>query len=260
MSLKNKIILITGGSSGIGLAAAKQLHQLGATIILQARSLDKLKSAAFSIHKQGERVHYYCTDLIDSSEVISDANKIIQEVGLPDIVINSAGSGEWLSFQEANMDHFKQTINSPYLATTYTCKAFYDKMQSRGNGDFIIINSAGCFFAFPGATGYLPARWALLGFSKALQADLRSTNFNVSMIALGKVDSPYFKNNPVSEERIPKVSEMIMSSLTVEEAGKIIVRTVLKPKNTVIKPRMMQASVFLNKFFPSVFSSLMRMK
>ena len=87
-------------------------------------------------------------------------------------------------------------MDSPYVATALTCKVFFDLMQQRGHGHFIIINSAACYFSFPGATGYTPGRWAMLGFSRALQADLYDTDFQFSMIAFGKVASPYFDNNP----------------------------------------------------------------
>ena len=134
-------------------------------------------------------ISYYSTDLTTQESVASSAKTIIDKEGLPDVVINSAGAGEWLSFKEASLSHFKETMDSPYVATALTCKVFYDAMQERGTGHFIIINSAACFFSFPGATGYTPARWAMLGFSKSLQTDFYKTQFKVSMVALGKVDS-----------------------------------------------------------------------
>lgn len=256
--MEDKLILITGGSSGIGKATAAQLHKKGARIILQARGIDKLKSAATEISKNGDRITYYSTDLTNQEAVENSAKEIVEKEGLPDVIINSAGAGEWLSFKEANTAHFEETMNSPYLITALTCKVFYDKMQKRGTGHFIIVNSAGCYFSFPGATGYLPARWAMLGFAKSLQADLLSSNFNVSMVALGKVASPYFQNNPVSEERIPRISNILIPTMTEKQAGSVILKSVLTKRSTAIRPRLLLFFVFLNRLFPRFFSFLMR--
>jgi short-subunit dehydrogenase len=258
MNLTDKLILITGGSSGIGKAAAIELAKKGAEIIIQAQNLDKLKSAAEEIASSGEKVHFYSTDLSKADSVEQSAKQIMSEIGVPDIIINSAGSGEWLSLKEASLSHYTSTIDSPYLATAFTCKAFYDKMLERGSGHLIIVNSAACYFAFPGATGYLAARWAILGFAKSLQADLYDTNIKVSMIALGKVDSPYFTNNPISEERIPKIVGILTKTMTTEYSGKVIADVVKSKKATVIKPVMMALSVWLNRFFPGMFGWLMR--
>ena len=256
--INNKLILITGGSSGIGKAAAKELHRQGATIILQARNHKKLVNAAEEISPSGDRITCYSTNLTDEKAVALSAKRIIKNEGLPDVVINSAGAGEWLSFKEASLSHYKDTMGSPYLATALTCKVFFDKMQERGTGHFIIINSAAAYFSFPGATGYTPARWAMLGFVKSLQADLYDTNFKVSMIALGKVDSPYFQNNPISEERIPKIANWLVPTMTEEAAGKVIAKNVRTKKATVIKPFNMALFVFLNRLFPGIFRWLMR--
>ncbi len=254
----NKIILVTGGSSGIGKSAAIELHKRGAKIILQARDIDKLKSAAMEIDSSGERISYYPTDLSDQDSVESTAQKIIENEGLPDVVINSAGSGEWLSFKEADLSHYKKTMDSPYIATAFTCKAFFDRMQERGYGHFIIVNSAAAYFSFPGATGYTPARWAMLGFSRSLQADLYNTDFKVSMISLGKVSSPYFENNPISEDRIPKISDWLTPTMSEKSAGRIIARTIKTRRATVIKPFTMSLFVFLNRLFPGILRWLMR--
>jgi NADP-dependent 3-hydroxy acid dehydrogenase YdfG len=258
MTLANKLILITGGSSGIGKATAIQLAQQGAEIIIQARSIDKLKSAAAEIEAAGGKVHIYSTDLTDGKAVEQAATKIVEEVGLPDIVINSAGAGDWLSMKEATIQHYEETMASPYLATAFTCKAFYDLMQSRGSGHFIIVNSAACFFSFPKATGYGPARWAMMGLARALQADLHGTKFKVSMIALGKVNSPYFTNNPVSEDRIPRIAEILVPSMTEAASGKAIARLVKRPRNLVVRPFLMGVFAMSNRLVPGVFRWLMR--
>ncbi|MFT5878921.1 MAG: short-subunit dehydrogenase [Dokdonia sp.] len=258
--MKDKIVLVTGGSSGIGKAVAKDLCQKGAVVIIQARTQEKLQKAAQEIDPTGKRVHYYATNLTDQFSVIESANQIIKEVGLPDIIVNSAGAGEWLTFKESTVSHFKDTMNSPYLATALTCKVFFDKMKARDSGQFIIVNSAGCYFSFPGATGYLPARWAMLGFAKSLQADLRETNFVVSMVALGKVSSPYFKNNPISETRIPQMSNILIPTMSSEQAASVVVNTIYSKKEIVIKPFMMAVSVFFNRLFPSFFEYLMGVK
>ncbi len=258
MNYKNKLILITGGSSGIGKAAAMELGRKGATIILQARDINKLKSTANEIINAGGKAYYFSTDLTDIDDVEKTAYLIISEIGIPDIVINSAGSGEWLSFSEASAKHYSSTMDSPYLVTAYTCKVFYEKMKERGNGHFIIINSVASYFSFPGATGYTAARWALLGLTKSLQADLHNTDFNVSLITLGKVDSPYFSNNPISEDRIPKISNWLVPTMTMEASGILIAKTVKSKKETQIRPIILSILVILNRFFPRLFNWLMR--
>ena len=91
--MKNELILITGGSSGIGKAAAFELLKTGATLILQARNIQKLESAARELDPSGNRVYVYSTNLMIQNEVERAAETIIENHGIPDIVINSAGSG-----------------------------------------------------------------------------------------------------------------------------------------------------------------------
>ena len=256
--VKDKLILITGGSSGIGKATAKTLVAQGAVVIIQARNKEKLVEAAKEIDPSGNSVHWYSTDLSDLKSVVSNANEIVKKHGVPDVIINSAGSGEWLSLEESDAQHYLETIQSPYLATALTCKVFFDKMKVRGTGHFIIVNSVACYVPVPGAVGYSATRSALYGLTRALQSDLHNSSFNVSMIALGKVDSPYFTNNPVSEERIPKAVGWLVPTMTEEAAGQAVAKLVHTQKQTVIRPTMMNILVFLIRFVPGIFKWLMR--
>ena len=256
--MTQRLILITGGSSGIGKATAAALYAQGASVLLQERNLDKLQAAAHDIDPTGKRIHYYSTDLTAPRDVKASAKAIVKKHGLPDCIINCAGEGEWLSVLESSPDHYAQTIASPYLATALTCKVFYDMMKERGSGHFIIVNSAAAYFSFPGATGYIPSRWALLGFFKALQADLHNTDFTVSSVVFGKVDTPYFSNNPISESRIPKIADWLIPTLTAQQAGQRIAKTVNNPKSEVLAPLMLRVMVFLNRLFPRIFQYLLR--
>jgi short-subunit dehydrogenase len=186
------------------------------------------------------------------------ASQMIKEVGVPDVIVNCAGSGEWLSLGEASLEHYAMTMGSPYLATAYTCKTFYGKMLERGSGQFVMVNSPACFFSFPGATGYTAARWALYGLVKSLQADLFHTNIKVSMVVFGKVDSPYFKNNPISEERIPKIASLLIPTVTTAYSGRLIANTIKSEKALVVRPLMLDICVRVNRIFPRLFRWVFR--
>ncbi|WNJ20108.1 SDR family NAD(P)-dependent oxidoreductase [Pontibacter sp. G13] len=258
MSTTPSLILITGGSSGIGKAAAIEFGRLGAEIIIQARNPQKLADAADEIRQTGAKVHTYSTDLTDPDEAHAAAKQIMAEVGVPDLIINSAGAGEWLSLSEANPQHYRDTMASPYLATAHTCHAFFEAMRKRGSGQMIIVNSAACYFNFPGATGYIPARWAMLGLAKALQADTYGMPVDISIAIFGKVSSPYFANNPISEQRIPKIVSALVKTMSEEDCGKVLVKMSKSRRKTVVKPPMMALFAYVNRFFPNLFNWLLR--
>lgn len=223
-----------------------------------ARDITKLEDVKTSIISKGGDAHFYSVDLSNADKVKELAQNVIQDHGLPDVIVNSAGAGRWLSLDETSMEEFKGMIESPLLATSYVCKAFLAPFKKRNSGHFITINSVGCYMSWPGSTAYLSARWGLRGFMDALYEDLFRSNVKSSMIAAGKVDSPYFSTNTGSADRIPKIGLMLTKTLSVDDVALCISKTIKSPKKEVIIPRMMSILVFLNKFFPTFFSYLLR--
>lgn len=258
MDLKNKIVLITGASSGIGEAFANLIASEGAKLILQARSTDKLDALVKEINEKGGEAFSFPTDLTDAKAVQDQAKKVKNEIGVPDVIINSAGAGNWLSIFDTSEKDFGDMMASPYFATAYTIKAFLNDMVKRNTGHIITINSVASYMVFRGALGYLATRWALRAFQDGLYEELRSTNVLTTSIVAGKVDSPYFTTNPISAQRLPKIGEMIMKTLTVEQVAKVIQGSLGKKKKTIIIPWQMVMSIKLNQYFPRIFMMLMR--
>lgn len=258
MDLKDKIVLITGASSGIGETFAKLVAKKGAKVILQARSADKLSALADNISKDGGVAFAYPTDVSNADAVLEQAQKIMKEVGVPDIILNAAGAGNWLSVFDTTEKEFKEMMDAPFFATIYTIKAFLNEMVKRNSGHIITINSPACYFVFPGALGYSSARSATRAFLEGLTEELRSTKIAVTSIVAGKVDSPYFDNNPVSAERIPGIATSLMSTLSVDQVARVVLKSLKSRKKTIIIPRQMALSVFFNRYFPGMFRVLNR--
>lgn len=258
MKLNGKKILITGASSGIGASTALLAAQQGGELILQARNRDKLQEVADRIANAGGKSHVYPVDAADNQAVEASAAKIKSEVGVPDVIVNCAGAGRWLFVDETSGEEARAMMDAPYFAAFFTTRAFVKEMIARGSGHIININSAACFFAFPGATGYISTRWALRGFNDSLREDLIGTGVKVSMIAPGKVSTPYFSTNEGAEDRIPGIVDMFYPTLTPEQVAKTIVKNMRTQKKTVVPPLLMSATVALNPFMPGIIRWLMR--
>lgn len=119
------------------------------------------------------------------------------------------------------------------------------------------VTSIGGFLAWPGATAYTAARWAMRGFSEALAADLAPTGLAVTLAVFAKVDSPYYTNHPGSDERIPRAQSMIRV-LTPREAGRAVVAGIRKARALVAAPFMLRLVLIQACWFPGFTRGLMR--
>lgn len=129
-------------------------------------------------------------------------------------------------------------------------------MLARNSGHILNVTSVASYAAWPGATGYIAARWAMRGFTLGLRADLHRTGIGVTLFAAGKVDTPYFTRNPGSEERIPGLSR-IVPTLSSAQAAAAIARAVQRERREVIVPPIAALFVQLHKFLPGVVDRLL---
>lgn len=252
MQIKNQIAVITGASSGIGKATAKALAQENALVILLARNEAKLQKVVEEIHASGDQASAYPVDITNAEAVAQIANAIIQEEGIPDILINNAGSGQWKHTEDTSPEEATAMIAAPYLGAFNITQAFLPHMLKQKRGFIVNVTSASAYFAMPGATTYTTARWAMRGFNESLRADLHHTGIRVMLVAPGKVDTPYFTNNPNTENRIPKVATVkpLYPTLTPEQVAKALIKGITKNKREIIIPFFMKLTVWFARFFP----------
>lgn len=256
MDISGKIAVITGASSGIGAATALLLAQKGARVVLLARREDKLAEVRRDILAQGGQAASYPVDLANAAAVSYVARAVFADVGAPDILINNAGAGRWLTVAETPPEEAEQMMAAPYFAAFNTTHAFLPAMLARNSGHILNVTSVASYAAWPGATGYIAARWAMRGFTLGLRADLHRTGIGVTLFAAGKVDTPYFTRNPGSEERIPGLSR-IVPTLSSAQAAAAIARAVQRERREVIVPPIAALFVQLHKFLPGVVDRLL---
>jgi len=255
-TLENKIVLITGASSGIGAATAKEFAKNGAIVLLVARNEINLKKVTDYIIKNGGKANYFIADVSDYNLVQQLAEKVKTEVGVPDIIINNAGHGKWKFMDETDYEEVSEIMAVPYFASFYMTKAFLPEMQKRNSGHIVNMTSIAGFIAFSGATAYIAARTAMIGFHNALAADLYGTKIKTSLVYFAKVKSDYWQNNPGSEERLPK-SQSLIPVITTEKAAKVIVKGVRKGKRKIATPLMLFVMIFFIRYMPGITRFIM---
>lgn len=246
MKLVGRTVLVTGASSGIGEAVAREAHARGATVLLVARGETKLKALAAEL---GMRAHHYACD-VGSVEAVSELATAVESDGhTVDVVVNSAGSGRWVSIEDAAPTELVEMATVPYLAALLTTRAFVSGMIDRRAGWIVNINSGVSRAVWPGAVGYASARWALRGLDLALKADLRGTGVGATEIVLGTVSTSYFANNPDSEDKLPKIAK-IVPTVTPEEVATATCRAIERRRGTVIMPWQMKFVAVNSQHFP----------
>jgi uncharacterized protein len=246
MKLVGRTVLVTGASSGIGEAVAREAHARGATVLLVARGETKLKALSTEL---GLRAHHYACDVGSTPAVAELASAVHADGHSVDVVVNSAGSGRWVSIEDAPPEELVEMATVPYLAALLTTRAFVGGMIDRRAGWIVNVNSGVSRAVWPGAVGYASARWALRGLDLALKADLRGTGVGATEIVLGTVSTSYFANNPDSEDKLPKIAR-IVPTVTPEQVATAVCRAIERRRGTVIMPWQMKFVSTSSQHFP----------
>lgn len=194
MEFSGKVALITGGSSGIGLATASELSRRGAHVWLAARGEERLHSALAEVegHKlrEGQRFGSSKVDVSDEHQVLAMVETVSQTVGLPDILINSAGEVEPGYVQDLPLSAFRKMMDIDYFGTVHTIKAVLPGMIARGSGHIVNVSSLAGLIGGFGYGAYAPTKSAVFVFSDVLQSEMKPHGIHVSVVFPPDTDTP----------------------------------------------------------------------
>ncbi len=247
--MSDQLAVVTGASSGIGAATAVALANDGWQLVLVARTLSNLEEVARSVDAAGGQAIVEALDAADGSQVGAMADRVRQDVGSPQLIVNSAGAGRWLFVEETSPEEAHEMLEAPFLAAFNVCHAFMAGMLEQRRGVIIHVGSPASRIPWPGATGYACSRWALRGLHEALCQDLRGTGVRSCHVVFGEVSSSYFDNNPGVRESMPKLGRLI-PVLSPQRCAEIIVGTAQRPRRQVVAPIMLRLMYWLAAVSP----------
>jgi 3-dehydrosphinganine reductase len=187
---QDKVVLITGGSSGIGLALARRLAAVGGRVWLLARRREVLDQALSSLACADGGCGVVAADVSDWEQVRAALRQVECKAGLPDLVINSAGVTHPGYVQDIPLEIFRQLMDVNYMGTVHVVKALLPGMIGRGSGTIVNICSAAGFLGVFGYTAYGASKYAVRGFSDTLRAEVRPLGLRVSIAFPPDTDTP----------------------------------------------------------------------
>jgi short-subunit dehydrogenase len=183
--LAGKVVLITGGSRGLGLVLARQLASHGAKLALCARSADKLEIARQQLEKTGADVMAIPADITDQYQVKSMINDVVRKYGRIDVLINNAGIIQVGPQETMTIEDYEKAMQTNFWATLYAIHAALPYFRRQGGGRIVNITSIGGKIAVPHLLPYSASKFAAVGLSEGLHAELKKENIQVTTIVPG---------------------------------------------------------------------------
>lgn len=253
-SLQNKIVAITGASSGIGQALAIEAMHRGAKIAVCARNIEKLKLAIGV--DDPEKVLYIQADVSKEADCELFINAAINKWLRIDVLINNAGISMRALFEDADLSVIRELMDINFWGTVY-CTKYAVKSIRENKGTVVGVSSIAGYRGLPARTGYSASKFAMQGFMEALRTELLSTGANVMWVSPGFTASN-IRNVARSADGSAQAETPLDESklMTAEQCAKIICDSIQKRKRTVVMTGQGKLTVLINKLFPRLADKL----
>jgi len=247
--VRNKVVVITGGSSGIGLASAQKIAAAGAITVIVARGEEELFKARDAMTETGGKVFAYTADLADLADCDRLVATILKEHGQVDVLVNNAGRSIRRSI-EASYDRFhdfERTMQLNYFGSIRLIMGFMPKMIERRKGHIINISSIGVLANSPRFSAYVASKAALDAFSRCAQGELSGKGISFTTINMPLVKTPMIAPTKMYDS---------VPTLTPDEAADLIVKGIIE-KPSRIATRLGIFSALINALAPKAYEVVM---
>lgn len=252
---KNKVILVTGASSGFGEATARLFAQKGYAVVIAARRYQRLETLADEINGQGGLVLPVQADVTKLEQVKHLVQTTIEEFGRLDVLFNNAGFGRinWLDELDPEKE-VKAQIDVNLLGMVWMAQAVLPVMISQQSGHIVNMVSMAGFVATPTYTIYAATKFAMRGFSEALRREVRIHGIRVSAIYPGGARTEFNQVAGINRKtRIKTPSFMVLSP---EQVAGEVWKLVLHPRRTHIIPWLLKLAALGNSMMPGLYDRI----
>lgn len=251
MDINSKVVIVTGASSGIGEAAAREFGREGAKVVLAARRVDRLQSLAQEIEAMGAETLVVQADLSKLEDIQKLVAQTVEKFGQIDVLVNNAGFGrlDWLE----NLDPVKDIqaqIDVNVMGVIQTTRQVLPVMMKQRSGSIINMCSMAGLVGTPTYTIYAASKHAVHGFSEALRREVKPWGIEVSLIYPGGVVTEFSQHAGIKRKTNASTPKFML--LTAEQVGQAVVKLVRRPRRMWIIPWLWSVTAFMNKFLPGV--------
>jgi NADP-dependent 3-hydroxy acid dehydrogenase YdfG len=221
----DRVMLITGASTGIGAATARHAVAAGWRVALAARTEDKLSDLAGELGE--ERALARRCDVTEFSDQEAFVAATLERFGRIDAAFANAGFGAARGFLKEDPEQWRQMVLTNVLGVAYTIRAVLPHFRERGTGHFVLTSSVAGRRSLPGSL-YSATKWAVTGMGESLRQELRQdegSQIRVTLVEPGMVDTPFFDNRPKSALEADDIARIVMFAL--EQPSHVDVNEVL---------------------------------
>jgi short-subunit dehydrogenase len=248
-NFKDKIVVITGGSDGIGKALVQQFLDAGAKVATCGRNNDKLLS--LSNECANDNLFTMQVDVANQGQCESFIKALTDKWGGIDVLINNAGISMRALVNEVSIETLKNVMDINFWGTVYTTKTALPAIQ-KANGVIVGVSSIAGYRGLPGRSGYSASKYALNGWLEALRTELFGSGTHVMWVCPGftssNIRNAALNKDAKAQGESPMDEGAMMSS---EECANHIIDAIVKRKRTLVLTFTGKRTVFMNKYFPA---------
>jgi len=242
-----KRVLITGGSSGIGLACARELTAAGARVVLLARGEEALREAAAALSPEPAAL---AADVTDTAAIRAAVDAAARTLGGIDVVVANAAAAAYGPFAAMAVDDYKRTIDVALLGVLNTTHAALPHLE-RSGGALVVVGSIAGRVPTPWLAAYTAAKHGVRGFARTLSTELRASGspVRVALVAPGPVDTPFWFRARTVDRRLPP---RLYGIYRPEDVAREVTRAIVSPRTERTVGGLMAAAAFADAVAPNV--------